>query len=126
MVQNSVWIRGCGNKIPGAFMSGLVLFAQSTQISPVALFGNLFLLLVELILIIVMLVGVWRVFEKAGEPGWAAIIPIYNLVVLLKITGYPIWFIIFGIIPCVNLIGGPVLHILTSIELARRFKQGSG
>jgi len=34
----------------------------------------------------------WKVLEKAGKPGWASIIPIYNTIVLLQIAGRPIWF----------------------------------
>ncbi len=46
----------------------------------------------------------WRIFEKAGKPGWAAIIPIYNFIVLLEIVGKPAWWVILLIIPFVNLI----------------------
>lgn len=44
----------------------------------------------------------WKLFEKAGQPGWAAIIPIYNIIVLLKIVGKPTWWILLLIIPVVN------------------------
>lgn|GEM_PF-2859387 len=47
--------------------------------------------LIYLAIIIAMIAGMWKVFEKAGQPGWAAIIPIYNLIVLLQIVGKPIW-----------------------------------
>jgi hypothetical protein len=40
----------------------------------------------------------WVIFTKAGKPGWAAIIPIYNIIVLLEIVGKPIWWIILVII----------------------------
>jgi len=64
----------------------------------------------------------WRVFEKAGKPGWAAIIPIYNLVVLLQIVGKPIWWIILFIIPIVSLI----VAIIVYVALARAFGKGVG
>jgi len=63
------------------------------------------------------LAGMWKVFEKAGKPGWAALIPIYNIYVLLQITGKPWWWLILLLIPLVNL----VVLLLTFIELARRF-----
>jgi hypothetical protein len=44
----------------------------------------------------------WRVFEKAGQPGWAAIIPIYNAYILLKIAGKPGWWLLLFFIPLVN------------------------
>ena len=64
----------------------------------------------------------WRVFEKAGKPGWAAIIPIYNLVVLLQIVGKPIWWIILFIIPIVSLI----VAIIVYVALAKVFGKGVG
>jgi len=48
-------------------------------------------LIVELAVLVLVIAGMWRVFQKAGKPGWAAIIPIYNIIVLLQITGKPIW-----------------------------------
>ena len=54
--------------------------------------------------IIVMIAAMWKVYEKAGQPGWAAIIPIYNIYVLLKIVGKPTWWLIMYFIPFVNII----------------------
>lgn len=59
---------------------------------------------------------------KAGKPGWAAIIPIYNLIVLLEIAGRPLWWIILLIIPFVNFI----VLILVNIDIARKFGKGVG
>jgi hypothetical protein len=53
-------------------------------------------------ILIIILVSFWKIFEKAGKPGWAGIIPIYNIVVLLDILGKPIWWIILLLIPFVN------------------------
>lgn len=75
------------------------------------------ILLVELVLAVIMIVGMWKVFAKAGKPGWAAIVPIYNLIVMLEIAGKPIWWIILFLIPCVNLI----MVILTYMALAKNF-----
>jgi hypothetical protein len=55
----------------------------------------------------------WKVFEKAGEPGWAAIVPIYNLITLAKmIDKPPLWGLLFAI---------PLVNIIPNIELARKF-----
>lgn len=64
----------------------------------------------------------WRIFEKAGEPGWAAIIPIYNLVVMLRIVGRPTWWIVLFLIPIVQLY--PM--IVVPIDLAKSFGKGTG
>lgn len=63
------------------------------------------------------IIAFWRVFTKAGKPGWASIIPIYNLYVLLKIVGKPGWWVILYLIPLVNI----VVHIIVAIDTARVF-----
>ncbi len=50
-------------------------------------------------------IGKWKTFEKAGKPGWAAIIPIYNTIVTIEIVGKPMWWIaILLLVPCANII----------------------
>ncbi len=78
--------------------------------------------LVYLAIIVLLIVSMWKVFTKAGQPGWAAIVPIYNIVVLLKIIGKPVWWIIGLIIPIVNFI----VLILMSLELAKVFGKSTG
>jgi hypothetical protein len=83
---------------------------------------GLFFLLIELAIIVFIIAGIWKVFVKAGKPGWAAIIPIYNFIVLLEIAGKPLWWVILMFIPLVNLI----ILILVSIEVAKKFSKGAG
>jgi hypothetical protein len=78
--------------------------------------GAIFLVLMLAIAVLVI-VGLWKVFEKAGQPGWAAIIPIYNIYILLKIVGRPWWWIILFIIPIVSLI----ITIIVYIDVAKSF-----
>ena len=63
-----------------------------------------FFFLFELALIVLIIAGFWKVFEKAGQPGWAAIIPIYNLYIMCKIGGKSGWWVLLMCIPAVNLI----------------------
>ena len=72
--------------------------------------------------IVLMLAGFWKTFSKAGKPGWAAIIPIYNMVVLLEVAGKPLWWIVLFFIPLVNFVAA----ILVSIEVAKAFGKGAG
>lgn len=65
------------------------------------------------------LAAIWKVYEKAGQPGWAAIIPIYNIIVLLEIVGRPIWWIVLFFIPLVNI----VVAVIIYIDLAKSFGQ---
>ncbi len=64
--------------------------------------------------------GFWTVFAKAGQPGWAAIIPIYNLYILFKIAGKPVWWLLLLLIPVVNVV---VLFVVTT-SVATRFGKG--
>jgi hypothetical protein len=79
-------------------------------------------MLIQLAVIVLMIAGLWQVFTKAGKPGWAAIIPIYNLIILLEIIGRPIWWIILMLIPCVNI----VVAAIVFIDLAKSFGKGVG
>jgi hypothetical protein len=79
-------------------------------------------MLVYFAVIIVLLAGYWKVFEKAGEPGWGAIVPIYNLYIMLKIAGKPAWWLILMLIPFVNL----VVAIMVNLEIAKRFGKSDG
>ena len=62
------------------------------------------LIIVWAILVIVCIVGIWKTFVKAGQPGWASIIPIYNIYIMTKIGGKPGWWTILCLIPFLNLI----------------------
>ena len=62
------------------------------------------IMIIYIAVIVLVIAGGWKMFEKAGKPGWAIIVPIYNIIVMLEIAGKPIWWIILLIIPVVNLI----------------------
>ena len=53
---------------------------------------------------IINIAAFWRIFEKAGKPGWASIIPIYNIIILLEIVGKPLWWLLLMLLPVVNII----------------------
>ena len=68
---------------------------------------------------ILTVIGMWKVFEKAGKPGWASLIPIYNLYVTLKLINKPAWWLILFFIPLIN----GVILIIVSIHLAKCFNK---
>ena len=78
--------------------------------------------LVYLAIFVVLVIAWWRVFERAGYPGWMAIIPILNLYVLCKVAGKSGWFVLLFFIPLVNIIIGFVV----AFGVARRFRRGDG
>jgi len=71
---------------------------------------------------VIEIVGLWFMFVKAGEPGWAAIIPIYNYLIAIKIAGKPWWYLLLMLIPIVNL----VFYIIILHGLSKNFGKGSG
>ena len=60
--------------------------------------------IVYCIIFLVVIIAWWKIFEKAGQPGWQALIPFYNFYILLKIVGKPGWWLILIFIPFVNLV----------------------
>jgi hypothetical protein len=73
-------------------------------------------------LIVFLIASMWTVFTKAGQPGWAAIIPIYNIITLLKIVGKPWWWLFLYIIP----IAGIVFLVWTYNMLSKSFGKTEG
>lgn len=92
--------------------------AESAAATGIGMGMMIFMLLIAVVLIAAM----WKVFEKAGEPGWAALIPIYNFIVLLKIAGKPAWWVVLMFIPFVNF----VIAIILSLAIAKNFGKGAG
>lgn len=71
---------------------------------------------------IIIIIAQWKIYEKAGQPGWASIVPIYNIVILLRIIGKPTWWLLLMIIPGVNIIIG----IWSTNLLAKSFGKDVG
>ena len=75
-----------------------------------------------LAIIIFLIAAQWKVYTKAGKPGWAVIIPIYNFIVLLEIVGKPWWWFLLALIPIVNI----VIIIIVYHRLSLSFGKGAG
>jgi len=73
-------------------------------------------------ILVVVIAGGWKMFAKAGQPGWGIIIPIYNLYLMCKIAGRPGWWIILMIIPIVSII----VAIVICNDLSKSFGRGIG
>ena len=85
-----------------------------------AMFGGM-MLLIWLAVVIVFVVGMWKTFEKAGQPGWAVLVPFYNVYVLLKIAGRPGWWLLLCLIPLVNI----AIAVVVAIDVAKAFGQSA-
>lgn len=79
-----------------------------------------------LIIVAYMALVQWKIFVKAGKPGWAALIPVYNSVVYFQICGLNPWLLILFAIPFVNFIAIPVLMIMATINLVKYFGKDVG
>ena len=82
--------------------------------------ANAIQLIVQLVVVVLQIAGMWKVFEKAGQPGWAAIVPCYNIIVLCQVAGKEWWW--FFIVVCVPIVG----QLLVNLALAEKFDQGAG
>jgi Family of unknown function (DUF5684) len=74
------------------------------------------------IFILFMIVAMWKIFVKAGRPGWESLIPIYNLYIMAKISGKDGWWLLRLLIP----IAGIYFAVVLIRSFARSFGQGVG
>ena len=99
--------------------------AMEPSTSSLILFGLLVLGVIFLIVLAIaalLIISFWKLFKKAGKPGWASIVPFYNKIVLLELTGKPLWWIVLWCIPGVNI----VIAIIVIKRLAHEFGKGNG
>jgi hypothetical protein len=78
--------------------------------------------LVSLLLGILFIAAMWVIFTKAGRPGWAAIIPIYNTLQMIWLVGRPWWWLLLLLVPILNIIIG----IILLNDLSASFGHGVG
>jgi hypothetical protein len=78
--------------------------------------------IIYIIWIVLVIVGGWKMFVKAGKPGWGVIIPFYNTYLLCRIAGRPGWWLILFFIPIVNII----IWLIVSLGIAENFGHGAG
>src|ERR1700730_12806536 len=84
--------------------------------------GSIIGSVVWLAVTVALIVGVWKLFAKAGQPGWASLIPIYNTITMLRITGRSGWWILGMMVPLLNF----YVIIRLVFDLARVFGRGIG
>lgn len=94
---------------------------QDTFSTPSALPGPLFWV-IWCVVVVFYIATMWVVYTKAGKPGWASIIPIYNAVVLHQMVGKPVWWVLLYFIPIVNI----VIAIIVTHALSLSFGKGTG
>lgn len=110
-------------------------YSSSVDSSAFAALGAVFgaflgmFLLIVLFLLILQIIGYWKVFTKAGEKGWKSIIPIYNLVILFRISGLSPWMVCAYLLTFIPFIGWLIvlgINIYQSNKLAKSFGKDVG
>lgn len=106
---------------------GTTTYSTTGNPAAVGAFLSAYLVFI-LILLVVGIIPVWMVYKKAGKPGWAAIIPIYNFYILLDIVGRPVWWLVFLLLPVVPFVGPLaflIVWIIVMLDLAKRFNKST-
>ena len=83
---------------------------------------GLFFLILSMVLSILMIVSLWKIFKKAGKPGWASIIPIYNIYIMCEIAEKEWWYVLLYCVPFANIYAMIVLYN----GMAKRFGKSGG
>jgi len=103
-------------------MLALLVQSDSDTAGAIALAGfSMVVLVICLAVAVVCIIGMWKMYTKAGKPGWAVLVPFYNIYVLLQIAGRPGWWLVLYLIPFVNIVVG----ILVAIDIAKAFGQSA-
>lgn len=93
----------------------------NTTTTGLATVGTIYMI-VLLAIAIISIVANWKIFTKANKPGWAAIIPLYNIYVQFQIAGMNGWMFLLLLVPIVNIIVGIMLYV----NLAKSFGKSTG
>ncbi len=81
------------------------------------------------VILVFGIVCVWKLFKKAGEPGWAALIPIYNVIVFMRVAKMSLWWLLLILGVFIPFVGGGfaiVFNVMQAIKLAQAFRKGTG
>ncbi len=106
-------------------LNAAITLAQSssdTGSSIIQTIAGILLFLIDIAILVVVIAGAWKVFTKAGQPGWACLIPFYNLYVVTQIVGRPWWWLILMCIPFIQI----VFIIIICNDLSKAFGRGLG
>ena len=101
-------------------MYDTTMYETTNQTGVTALLSTYMILI--LVIAVIMIVANWKVFTKAGKPGWASIIPLYNMYVMFEIAGINGWMFLLTFVPIANII----IQIMLYLNLAKKFEKSTG
>jgi len=96
------------------------MYGTTSQTDISAILGTYAILV--LVIAVIMIVANWKIYTKAGKPGWASIVPFYNMYVMYEIAGMNGWMFLLTFIPIVNI----VIQIMLYLNLAKKFGKSTG
>jgi len=110
----------------GLLASALPLLAQAEETPPAATPGDgvnfsvsgpaaIIPMILFFAFFVLLIVSAWKIFTKAGQPGWAIFVPIYSFVIFMRIVGRSPWWILF-----------PIILFVTPFDLAKKFGKSAG
>ena len=101
-------------------MYDTTMYGTTIQTDISAILGTYAILV--LVIAVIMIVANWKIYTKAGKPGWASIVPFYNMYVMYEIAGMNGWMFLLTFIPIVNI----VIQIMLYLNLAKKFGKSTG
>ena len=101
-------------------MYDTTMYGTTSQTDISAILGTYAILV--LVIAVIMIVANWKIYTKAGKPGWASIVPFYNMYVMYEIEGMNCWMFLLTFIPIVNI----VIQIMLYLNLAKKFGKSTG
>lgn len=101
-------------------MYDTTMYGTASQTDISAILGTYAILV--LVIAVIMIVANWKIYTKAGKPGWASIVPFYNMYVMYEIAGMNGWMFLLTFIPIVNI----VIQIMLYLNLAKKFGKSTG
>jgi len=101
-------------------MYDTTMYGTTSQTDISAILGTYAILV--LVIAVIMIIANWKIYTKAGKPGWASIVPFYNMYVMYEIAGMNGWMFLLTFIPIVNI----VIQIMLYLNLAKKFGKSTG
>ena len=101
-------------------MYDTTMYGTTRQTDISAILGTYAILV--LVIAVIMIIANWKIYTKAGKPGWASIVPFYNMYVMYEIAGMNGWMFLLTFIPIVNI----VIQIMLYLNLAKKFGKSTG
>ena len=101
-------------------MYDTTMYGTTSQTDISAILGTYAILV--LVIAVIMIVANWKIYTKAGKPGWASIVPFYNMYVMYEIAGMNGWMFLLTFIPIVNI----VIQIMLYLNLSKKFGKSTG